>query len=189
MFPVTLVGPRIELREWRLDDASAVFSYVSNPEVSAYVPWDTHSDIEETKERLSALVASAKADGRSAYGLAAVTSAPVGEGGRLVGEGRISVQDARHRRGDIGYVVNPDWWSKGLGTEIAGLLLDFGFGCLGLHRIEATAHPDNIASQRVLEKAGMSYEGRIRDHMLVDGTWRDSLSYAILETDPRPVTL
>ena len=188
VFPVTLVGSRVVLREWRPDDAQAIFSYASEPIVSAYVPWDTHSNVEETSAYLSVLLASATSDGRSMYDLAAVTIGSPGEGDRPVGGGRISVRSARHRCGDLGYVVHPDWWSKGLGTEICGLLLDFGFSSLGLHRIEATAHPDNIASQRVLEKAGFRYEGRIRDHLLVnDAVWRDSLSYAILETDPRTV--
>src|SRR5690606_36867896 len=108
---------------------------------------------------------------RSTYDLAAVVRDADGE--RLVGGGRISVRSTRHRRGDLGYVVHPDWWSRGIGTEIASLLLDLGFGPLALHRIEATAEPSNVGSQEVLTKVGMTYEGRIRDHMLVGGrTWR-----------------
>ncbi|HEY6739266.1 MAG TPA: GNAT family protein [Actinopolymorphaceae bacterium] len=118
------------------------------------------------------------------YDLAAVIHDDGAE--RLVGGGRISIRSTAHRRGDIGYVVHPDRWSRGIATEIATLLLDFGFETLGLHRIEATAEPHNVGSQKVLAKVGMTYEGRVRDHMLVGDTWRDSLSYAVLETDPRP---
>jgi ribosomal-protein-alanine N-acetyltransferase len=192
MFPVTLTGPRVALREFRANDASAVFSYASDPVVSAYVPWHTHADIETTREFLSGVLASARAEERTRYELAVTTSGETGHSGaadeeaRLIGAARISVQDARHRRGSIGYVLAPDWWSKGIGTEVALLLLAFGFEQLNLHRIEATAHPDNIGSRRVLEKVGMRYEGRIRDHLVFGDGWRDSLSYAILESDPRP---
>ena len=192
MFPVTLAGPRVTLREFRADDASAVFSYACDPVVSAYVPWDTHPDIETTRGFLSGVLASAHAEGRTRYELAVTTSGETGRAGedgkvaRLIGAGRISVQDAKHRRGSIGYVLAPDCWSKGIGTEVAHLLLMFGFEQLNLHRIEATAHPDNIGSRRVLEKVGMRYEGRIRDHLRFGNGWRDSLSYAILEGDPRP---
>ncbi|WP_020579633.1 GNAT family N-acetyltransferase [Actinopolymorpha alba] len=189
MFPVTLVGPRVVLREFQTDDAPAIFSYASNPIVSTYVPWETHADLGVTRDYLAGLLASARDDERSMYNLAVVTADvdSVGDGGRLIGAGRISVENVRHQRGDVGYVLHPEWWGKGVGTEVAALLIDFGFIHLGLHRIEATAHPDNLGSRRVLEKVGMTYEGHIRDHMLVSGTWRDSLSFAILDTDPRTI--
>jgi RimJ/RimL family protein N-acetyltransferase len=59
-------------------------------------------------------------------------------------------------------------------------LLRFGFDRLDLHRIAATCHPDNRGSSRVLEKAGMELEGRMRDHKLIRGEWRDSLLYAAI---------
>ncbi len=180
MFPIRLVGPRITLRELRDTDVAAVFSYAGNPEVARHVPWSTHAGLADSEEFVRDVLTKARADQRSIYALAVTVD------DQLIGTGRISIVNSQYRRGDIGYVLHPDWWSQGFGTEVAGLLRDFGFDRLGLRRIEATAHPDNVGSQRVLEKIGMRYEGRIRDHMLVDGTWRDSLSYAILETDPRP---
>lgn len=183
---MTLAGPRITLREFRADDASAVFSYASVPVVSAYLPWDAHADLDVTREFLAGVLAGARAEERSRYELAITMTTVAGEEDRLIGAARVSVQDLRHRRGDIGYVLAPDCWSKGIGTEAAHLLVTFGFEQLNLHRIEATAHPDNIGSQRVLEKVGMKYEGRIRDHLQFGDGWRDSFSYAILEGDPRP---
>ena len=50
----------------------------------------------------------------------------------------------------------------------------------------ATVHPENAAGIRVLEKAGLRYEGRLRDHYRVPGGWRDSLLYAVLSTDTDP---
>lgn len=183
MFPVSLLGPRITLREWQEDDAPAVYSYASQPIVTKFLPWETHADLDDTREYLESVMAAAREDPRSTYDFAVVFRADGEE--RLLGGGRISIRDTTHRRGDIGYVVHPDWWSRGIGTELATLLVDFGFTTLGLHRIEATAEPLNVASQKILTKVGMTYEGRIRDHMYVGGTWRDSFSYAILETDAR----
>lgn len=53
------------------------------------------------------------------------------------------------------------------------MLLRFGFAQLQLRRISATCHPDNHASSRVLEKAGLVFGGRMRSHLLVRGAWRD----------------
>jgi RimJ/RimL family protein N-acetyltransferase len=71
------------------------------------------------------------------------------------------------------------------------LLVQFGFHHLRLRRIEATCDPDNQASARVLQKAGLSYEGLMRSHMLVGGVGRDSLLYAVIEggSGGHPVSL
>ena len=47
-----------------------------------------------------------------------------------------------------------------------------------MRRVVATCHPDNVGSARVLEKAGMEREGRMRGHLRLRGAWRDSLLYA-----------
>jgi [ribosomal protein S5]-alanine N-acetyltransferase len=59
----------------------------------------------------------------------------------------------------------------------------FAHTTLGAHRVEATCHPENAASARVLEKAGLTFEGRLREHVLARGVWRDSLLYAALSGD------
>ena len=54
-----------------------------------------------------------------------------------------------------------------------------------MHRICAYCDVDNIASARVMEKAGMRREGQLRQDILMHGQWRDSYLYAILEDDRR----
>lgn len=96
----------------------------------------------------------------------------------MIGSVSIGIVSAEHRRGELGYVFHRSNWSWGYATEAATLLLGFGRAALGLHRIEATCDPGNRASAHVLEKIGMRCEGRLRDHLLVRGVWRDSLLYA-----------
>jgi ribosomal-protein-alanine N-acetyltransferase len=57
--------------------------------------------------------------------------------------------------------------------------LDHGFGPVGLHRIEATVRPENIASRAVLAKARFREEGLLKRYLEVDGAWRDHLLVAI----------
>ena len=87
--------------------------------------------------------------------------------------------------GWIGYSLNRKFWGQGYATEAAEALVKFGFGQLNLHRIFATCDPFNVASARVLEKAGMQREGHFRQHKWVKGKWRDSLLYAILDCEWR----
>ena len=64
-------------------------------------------------------------------------------------------------------------------SDAVSLLIVLGFE-LGLHRIEATCHPDNRASARVMEKNRMRFEGRMRHVHCVRGEWWDALLYAIV---------
>lgn len=64
-------------------------------------------------------------------------------------------------------------------------LRDWAFTVRRLQRVTATCRPENVGSARVLEKAGLRLEGRMRDHMWIRGRYRDSLLYAALRTDPR----
>src|SRR6266403_2128677 len=64
---------------------------------------------------------------------------------------------AEHRQGDLGYAVHPDHWGKGFATEALRRILEFGFENLSLERIWATADVRNVASWRVMEKAGRTH--------------------------------
>ena len=81
---------------------------------------------------------------------------------------------------ELGYYLGRSSWGQGYATEAAQALLDFGLTGGGLHRITATCDPENAASARVLEKIGMTREGRLHDHFLIRGEWRDRLLYAAL---------
>lgn len=83
--------------------------------------------------------------------------------GLLMGAFGISI-DAYHQRGTIGYWLGVPYWGQGFTSEAAQTVVTFGFRELGLHRIEATCMPDNIGSARVMEKAGLVYEGTLRGY-------------------------
>jgi ribosomal-protein-alanine N-acetyltransferase len=122
---------------------------------------------------LSEAIAKAADPARSEFDLAVVHVAS----NEVIGSVAIAVSSDR-QEGVFGYVLHRDFWSQGYATEAARLLVRFGFDKLNLRRISATCHPDNHASTRVLRKAGLYYQGRIRNHLFVRGSWRDSLLYA-----------
>jgi ribosomal-protein-alanine N-acetyltransferase len=63
------------------------------------------------------------------------------------------------------------------------MAVDHCFGPVGLHRIDATVRPENIASRRVLAKLGFHEEGMFRRYLNVEGAWRDHLIYALNPED------
>jgi [ribosomal protein S5]-alanine N-acetyltransferase len=76
---------------------------------------------------------------------------------------------------------------RGYGTKVAHGLIDVGFTRLGQHRVWATVHPENTAAIRVLQKAGMEYEGRMRDDRCMPDGWGDSLLYSLYSLAARRV--
>lgn len=84
----------------------------------------------------------------------------------------------------IGYYLLPEFQGYGYATEIAKSLIKFSFEYLHVKRVYATCDPSNQRSYRVMERCGMQKEGIIRrDKYTIDGIWRDSLQYSILDNE------
>lgn len=90
-----------------------------------------------------------------------------------------------YRRAELGYWVGKPFWGHGYATEATRKLLSFGFDQLGLYRIHAAHLTRNPASGRVMQKAGMQFEGVRRGHALKHGIFEDVATYGILRTDSR----
>jgi len=75
--------------------------------------------------------------------------------------------------------VAKDLSGQGVATAALALGLDHCFGPVGLHRVEATVRPENLASQAVLRNVGFREEGLLRRYLDVDGAWRDHLLVGI----------
>ena len=89
--------------------------------------------------------------------------------------------ESYHRRGMLGYWMGKPYWGHGYTSEAARAVVDYGFNMLTLHRIEATCMPHNVGSSRVMEKAGMTFEGILRDYYRKDDGFRDAAMYAVLK--------
>lgn len=87
--------------------------------------------------------------------------------------------------GELGFWIDPAWWSRGLGSEAAGAMRDYAFDGLRLHRLHARLVDVNRAAARVAEKIGMLYEGFQRQSRLQSGRFWTTASYAMLRCDPR----
>ena len=166
---------RLRLREFVIDDVDALYEMESDPEVLHYVTYgpSTRADCIRDIEFHIAQQTSAR---REIFHLA-VTQKPYT---RCIGWCGIAITNTRHREGEIGYALALGEWNNGFATEAAAAVLDFAFHKLMLHRIFATTHPENQASQRVLGKLGMQLEGVLRGNKWQRTAWRDSNLYAIL---------
>lgn len=85
----------------------------------------------------------------------------------------------------IGYFIDRHFTGRGYATWSVKNAVSFAFDRAGLHRIEASVMPSNIASQRVLEKSGFRREGLARNYLRIQGKWEDHFIYAITQEDRR----
>lgn len=106
------------------------------------------------------------------------------EGDVLVG--RISVDNVVRgawQNATIGYFIDRENNGRGLGTEAVTAAIRFAFEVAKLHRLQAGVMPRNVASVRVLEKAGFRYEGVAARYLNINGVWEDHNLYAVTVED------
>jgi ribosomal-protein-alanine N-acetyltransferase len=176
----TLETDRLILRKMTLDDAEAVFAYASDPEVTRYVIWDTHRSIEDSRAFLELTVQKYESGGEPDWGI-------VYKGDqRFVGTCGFTSWEVGHARAELGYVLSRRYWGRGLMSEAVRAMIAFGFERMGLNRIEARCIAENVASARVMEKAGMTHECTLRQREFLKGAYRDIKLYAILKSEYRP---
>jgi RimJ/RimL family protein N-acetyltransferase len=84
---------------------------------------------------------------------------------------------------DIGYWVKADARGRGVATRALVLVARFAFDELGAGRVQLTTELDNLASQRVAEKAGFSREGVLRSYLDFKGRRRDAVMFSLLAED------
>ncbi len=174
----TLKTKRLNLRPFRPDDAGALYALVSAPEIAATTlriphpyprelagPWIAgHADLFESGDGvIFAIVQRRDAELVGCVGLEC---------------------DGCNRSAELGYWIGLPYWNRGYATEAARMVLAFGFAYFGLHAVKSSHFASNPASGRVMEKIGMRYEGRRREHVFKEGRgFEDLVDYGILNGD------
>jgi RimJ/RimL family protein N-acetyltransferase len=88
---------------------------------------------------------------------------------------------------EIGIALLPEWRGQGIGWRAQAMLCDYLFDHTPAQRIQAGTHPENIAEQRSLMKAGFQLEGVLRACEFRAGQWRDGYLYSRLRDDLSPL--
>lgn len=158
---------RLRLRRLGRRDKKDMYDYARRKEVSRYLLWSPHQDEDYTKRLIDRLLYLYKSGEYFDFAV------EYRENGKMIGTCGFASVDEKNNCAEVGYVLSPDYWGKGIATEAVNAVLRFGFCDLELGRIEARYMVENTASRRVMEKCGMTFEGIYRKKLLVKGIYRD----------------
>jgi RimJ/RimL family protein N-acetyltransferase len=102
--------------------------------------------------------------------------------GIVVGRVRLDV-DQENQVAELGYGIARERWGRGLASEAARAMVDYGFEAFGLAKVWARVDPRNLSSVRVLEKIGMVCEGVLRSHVMRRGERTDRAYFGLLRAE------
>jgi ribosomal-protein-alanine N-acetyltransferase len=172
--PETLETLRLRLRKPALEDAQPIFDgYAQDPEVTKYLTWLPNQVIEQTHNFLHASLRAWEE--RKSFHWVVVRK----NDNQLLGMISARVDD---HKWELGYVLARPYWGQGYMTEVVKEIVETAFKQRGIYRIWSVCDVDNVASARVMEKAGMQREGILRRwsmHPTISGEPRDSYCYSI----------
>lgn len=172
---------RLIVRELEMKDIHNIHQLLSLPETDEYNTLGIPETIQVTEKLLSEWVNDQNQQPRNTY----VFGIDLKEDEKFIGLIALTLGKIYFQTAEVWFKIHKDFWKMGYTTEALVKLLDFGFNQLQLHRIEAGCAVENIASGKVLEKAGMTREGMKRKNLSIRGEWKDNYFYGILEEDFR----
>lgn len=139
---------------------------------------DSHFTLKGQKEIIQKVILNRKKDAEYGFGIFLTKT------DRLIG--RVNLSNIVHgawQNCTIGYFLDQELQGQGYMTEAVKLAVRFAFDEAHLHRVQAAIMPRNIASARVVEKAGFRYEGLSKHYLKINGVWEDHRIYAITKED------
>lgn len=157
----TLETERLILKRIKKSDAEEAFrNWTNDPKTARYVLWDVHKDVEVTKELFKIW----EEEYKEPYTYKWVVY--VKELGEIIGTIDVVRKNINTRICEIGYCYGSKYWNKGYGTEALKAVLEFLFNEVGFELIEIHHQEENIASGRVMQKAGLKYETTLRSRLI-----------------------
>lgn len=168
---------KCRIRKWELSDAKDLAAALSNRKVQDNLrdglPYPYTE--QDGKEFISAMLS---ADENETFAFAiTVNNMVIGSIG-IFRQGNIHRQTA-----ELGYYIAEEYWGKGIMTEAVKQICEYVFANSDIIRIYAEPFAYNIASCRVLEKAGFQYEGTLRSNAVKNGKVIDMKMYSLLKEE------
>ncbi|MCG7383022.1 GNAT family protein [Paenibacillus sp. ACRRY] len=175
-FPM-LKTDRFNLRAAAEEDALDVMALYSNETVVEFMPFTPFESVNDAMDEIGWYTKIF----REQSGLRWMIEDP--KSGKVVGTCGFLNREEVHNRAEIGYDLHPEYWGKGVMSEVARAVLHFGFMNMQLNKIEARVEPKNEASIGLLHKLGFQQEGLLRQHEFEKGRYIDLAVFSKLKSE------
>ena len=177
---VTIETIRLLLRKFKIQDAEQMFyNWASDPEVCKYLSWGPHRDVKITKARLNHIIERYQLDNTYYWGICHKRS------NELIGSISVEISNERRKTCEIGYCLSKAYWNQGLMTEALRAVIHFLLYEVGYTTVQAKHDVINVASGRVMTKAGMTFDRiEYQCSRRRDGSLCDCAVYIIGREDP-----
>ena len=177
-----LRGEKVLLRPLKRSDITNFLKWFNDPEVtqylSFYLPMTEMAEekwIEDAADRI-----------RAGTDVCLIIEAIEGDSAKPIGNIGLQGISSKDHSATFGIVIGEkDYWSKGYGTEVTRLILEYGFQQLNLHRTASSAFAFNERSIRLHKKVGFKEESRRREAIFKNGQFHDLAMFSILRDEWR----
>ena len=170
---------RLLLRPFIKSDYQAMYdNWASRPNNLLHVTWDAHPNPDTTRQSIARWVDCYQDLGFYKWAICLKETPEY-----AIGDISVVNKDEKINSCEVGYILGEDYWGQGLMTEALKAVLAFLLQEAGFNRVSAEFVTVNPASGRVMEKAGMSYEGTLRQAKIHKGQVKDYSIYSILQSD------
>ena len=174
-FPEIKTG-RLLLRKLKKTDAKELFFLRSDESVLRFLGKEPAKTVAEVEDFIGKINKAIDENDSVLWGIAFPN-----ESSTIIGTICLWNFKPENYRSEIGYLLHPDHWRKGIMKEAVNAVVDYGFGVLGLHSIEALMDSENIASSSVLERTGFIKEGHLKESLYFNGRFSDTAIYSRLK--------
>lgn len=181
---MNIKSERMKYRYFTKEDLPLFYSVFSNEQVMRYAWIDKFNSEEEIMPFFEGCINEGDSPNKdNAYAYAVFL-----EDDSFIGFADIILHSRNSSGGcaEIGYFLLPEYWGKGYATELSKTMLEVCFTKLGFHKVCARCDSNNLKSEHVMKKIGMTKEGELRKVRFKYGIWDDEKHYGILIEDWKP---
>lgn len=164
------------LRPWRREDAAGMAALADNPRIACWLR-DVFPNPYTEQDALGYIESCIAGEGKQLCRAIEINGRAAGSVGVFPGT------DVYRRSGELGYWLAEEYWGSGVMTEAVRRITAEAFPRFDLLRIFAEPYAENKGSRRVLEKAGFTLEGVMRQGLQKNGRVMDYCMYALLRED------
>ena len=175
MFPA-LTTEKFLLQQILPDDQRFIFEGLSHPDIIPFYG-ARYDSFEATKKQMDWYEKSYREGSGHPWKIIEKTS------GEKIGVVAYYFFKPEHKKAEVGFWIFPQYWNKGITTEVLKTVIEYCQKEKGIHRLEAFVEDGNMASSRVLEKLGFAYEGTMRECEIKNGKYINILIYALVKSD------